>query len=453
MKLIIFDLDGVLCDAKLIHYETLNASLKELDDKYVIAWNEHLSTYDGLKTAQKLELLTKKYGLPEDSYSGVWKRKQELTQTIISNLQRDERLIKLFEQLKLDGYVLACCSNSVRRSTMTMLAKIGVIEFMDLVLSNEDVVNSKPHPEMYWKAMAMLKCLPSEVLIVEDSPPGLFAATTSGAVVLRVANSNDLTYEKLQIKLRNNNSSIIPKWQGSKMNIVIPMAGAGSRFQKSDYTFPKPLIDVGGKPMIQRVMENININAKYIFIVQKEHRDKYNLDMMFKLFVDKFEVVETEGVTEGAACTVLLAKEHIDTDEPLFIANADQILEWNSNNFMYKMQEQKNDGCIVTFTSTHPMWSFAKVDKNGIVTKVAEKNPISNIATTGLYYWTCGSDFVKYAEQMITRNIRVNNEFYVCPVYNQAIEDGKIISTYHIDKMWSLGTPEDLNYYLLHNIL
>jgi len=333
-----------------------------------------------------------------------------------------------------------------------MLSKIGVIEFMDLVLSNEDVRHSKPHPDIYWQAMSLLGKSPKDVLIVEDSPPGLLAASTSGATVLRIEAPSDLTYEELMIKLNNNVSTIIPKWENKNMNILIPMAGAGSRFQKAGYTFPKPLIDVNGMPMIQRVVANLNIDANYIFVVQKEHRQKYHLDTMLKLFVPNFTVIETDGVTEGAACTTLLAKEYIDNDLPLLMANADQLIEWNSNEFMYKMQETTLDGCIITFTSAHPMFSFAKSDESGVVTEVAEKNPISNQATTGHYYWSKGSDYVRYAEQMIAKNIRVNNEFYVCPVYNEAIADNKVIKTYHIDKMWSLGTPEDLTYYLAHGL-
>jgi dTDP-glucose pyrophosphorylase len=119
---------------------------------------------------------------------------------------------------------------------------------------------------------------------------------------------------------------------------------------------------------------------------------------------------------------------------------------------MYKMQETTSDGGIVTFKSTHPKWSFAKVDENGLVTEVAEKNPISDNATVGYYFWKHGSDFVKYAEQMIEKNIRVNNEFYVCPVFNQAIEDAKKIRTFNVERMWGLGTPEDLHYYLEHYV-
>jgi dTDP-glucose pyrophosphorylase len=226
------------------------------------------------------------------------------------------------------------------------------------------------------------------------------------------------------------------------------MAGAGSRFEAAGYTFPKPLIEVRKKPMIQVVIENLNIKANFIYVVQKEHREKYNLDALLSLITPGCKIVETEGMTEGAACTALLAKEHINSKSPLFFANSDQFVEWDSNEFLYKMNETEADGGIVTFEATHPKWSFAKIDEKGLVTEVAEKKPISNIATVGFYYWKHGSDFVKYAEQMIDNEIRVNGEFYVCPVFNEAIKDCKAIRTFDVDGMWGLGTPEDLNYYL-----
>ena len=200
--------------------------------------------------------------------------------------------------------------------------------------------------------------------------------------------------------------------------------------------------------MIQLVVDNLNIKANYIYVVQKKHREKYNLDTLLNLITPGCKIVETEGVTEGAACTTLLAKEYINSENPLFFANSDQFVEWDSNEFMYKMNETDADGGIVSFRATHPKWSFAKINEEGVVTEVAEKNPISDIATVGYYYWKHGSDFVKYAEQMIEKDIRVNNEFYVCPVFNQAIEDGKKIRTFDIPKMWGLGTPEDLKEYL-----
>tara|TARA_R110002167_G_scaffold48354_1_gene142683 strand:- start:2033 stop:2956 length:924 start_codon:yes stop_codon:yes gene_type:complete len=304
---------------------------------------------------------------------------------------------------------------------------------------------------MYWTAMSKMKCLPEETLIVEDSPYGLLAAARSKSYILRVKNPQEVTIKNIYNKLNEikmGNQQTTPAWRDETLNILIPMAGAGSRFEKAGYTFPKPLIEVKGKPMIQVVVENLNIKANYIYVVQKSHREKYNLDALLSLITPGCKIVEIESMTEGAACTALLAKEHIDSDAPLFFANSDQFVEWDSNEFMYKMNETDADGGIVSFTATHPKWSFAKVDEQGLVTEVAEKKPISNIATVGYYYWKHGSDFIKYAEQMINKDIRVNNEFYVCPVFNEAIEDGKAIRTFNVKGMWGLGTPEDLDYYL-----
>ena len=444
-------MDGVLVEAKQIHYDTLNEALAEIDPKYVISEAEHLSIYDGLKTTQKIELLTKNKGLHPEFYDSIWYRKQHLTIEAISQLKLDERLIEIFKELRDKGYKLACCSNSIRRSVLVILSKIGLIEYMDLILSNEDVKNSKPHPEMYWKAMSMMGVLPEETLIVEDSPPGLLAASRSRANVLRVDNPKDLVLSKIFSKLEKTDNMNTPKWQGGNLNILIPMAGAGSRFEKAGYTFPKPLIDVNGKPMIQVVIDNLNIEANYIYVVQKEHRAKYNLDTLLNLITPGCKIVEVDGLTEGAACTTLLAKEHIDNDAPLLMANSDQFVEWDSNEFMYKMIEQKLDGGFLTFKATHPKWSFTKIDENGYATELAEKNPISDIAIVGIYYWAKGSEYVKYAEQMIQKNIRTNNEFYVSPVYNEAIQEGKKIKPFHIEKMWGLGTPEDLVHYLEHH--
>ena len=448
IKLVIFDLDGVLVEAKNIHFEALN---KALGSEYAISWKEHLSKYDGLKTNQKLEMLHERKGLPKERFKDIWDNKQKYTLKALSKLQPSTQLYSCMSSLVDEGYKIAVCSNSIRKTVLTVLSKLGIIEFMDLIISNEDVKNSKPHPEMYWKAISMMSCLPEETLIVEDSPYGLLAASRAKAHILRVVSPKDVTYNNIHKKLTEIKQGYVmksPAWRDETLNVLIPMAGAGSRFEQAGYTFPKPLIDVKGKPMIQVVVENLNIKANYIFIVQKSHREKYNLDTLLNLITPECKIVEVEGVTEGAAVTALMAKEYINNDSPLFFANSDQFVEWDSNEFMYKMNETQADGGIVTFRATHPKWSFAKIDENGLVTEVAEKNPISDIATVGYYYWKHGSDFVKYAEQMIEKNIRVNNEFYVCPVFNQAVEDCKQIRTFDVEGMWGLGTPEDLNYYL-----
>lgn len=444
-KLIIFDLDGVLVEAKNIHFEALN---KALGEKYSIDWNEHLSIYDGLKTNQKLEMLTERKGLPIESYKRIWADKQKYTTLELLKLEESDNLKDCMSKLSDDGYKLAVCSNSIGKTVLVVLAKLGIISYFDLILSNEDVINSKPHPEIYWTAMSKLGVLPEETLIVEDSPYGLLAASRSRADIMRVKNPDDVTYENIKNQMNKEVMKNTPKWKDEKLNVLIPMAGAGSRFEKAGYTFPKPLIEVNKKPMIQVVVENLNIDANYIYIVQKSHREKYNLDTLLNLITPGCKIVETDGITEGAACTSLLAKEYINNDLPLFFANSDQFVEWDSNEFMYKMNETNSDGGIVTFTSTHPKWSFAKIDDSGIVTEVAEKNPISDIATVGYYYWKRGSDFVECAEKMIDLDIRINNEFYVCPVFNQAIAKGLKIRTFNTPGMWGLGTPEDLDHYL-----
>ena len=228
------------------------------------------------------------------------------------------------------------------------------------------------------------------------------------------------------------------------------MAGEGSRFAKEGYTFPKPLIDVNGKPMIQTVVENLDYDAEYIFLARKEHLETYvglrsTLD---RITNGKFKIVEVDQLTEGAACTALLAREHIDNDEDLLIANSDQFIEYSPENFKTLKEMTDADAIVYTFEAVHPKWSFVKTNSRGVITEVAEKNPISNIATCGIYWYRKGSDFVKYADQMVEKNIRVNNEFYIAPVYNELIEDGKKLIPFFVHSMWGIGTPEDLRHYL-----
>jgi hypothetical protein len=284
--------------------------------------------------------------------------------------------------LKLSkNYHIACCSNSIRKTVLKVLSRLEIIHYFDLILSNEDVKNSKPHPEIYWRAMMDFGVLPEETLILEDSPPGLLAAHRSKSNIIRVRNTKDVNIKKIdqkimEIESNKKHSTDSPKWSDNSLNIIIPMAGAGSRFEAAGFTFPKPLIEVNKKPMIQVVVENINIEANYIFIVQKSHREKYNLDSLLNIISPNCKIIEVDGLTDGAACTALMAKDFINNEAPLFFANSDQFVEWSSNDFMYKMAETNSDGGIVTFRSTHPKWSFAKIDENGFVTEVAEKNPI-----------------------------------------------------------------------------
>jgi len=450
LKLVIFDLDGVLVDARELHYQALNEALFSISDEFVISREEHLSTFDGLSTSKKLDILQDKKGLKEHYKDIIWKLKQEKTLSIIDKFTPDEKIKNILKYLKEKGYLTACCTNSIRETAKLQLIRKGFMEHLDFFLSNQDVIKCKPHPEIYMKCMLMAGVSPKETLIVEDSHHGRQAALESGANLCAVRDCQDLSLEKIQNYLNvASENKVKPKWQGGNMNVLIPMAGAGSRFEKAGYTFPKPLIEVNGKPMIQVVVENLNIDAKHIFIVQKEHYEKYNLKYLLNLITENnCEIVQVDGMTEGAACTTLLAKELINNNEPLVMANSDQFVEWDSNEFMYSMTADNIDAGILTFNSTHPKWSFAKLNEDGFVSEVAEKKPISDIATVGVYYWNKGSDYVKYAEQMILNDVRVNNELYVCPVFNEAIHDDKKVKIFPIEKMWGLGTPEDLDIFL-----
>lgn len=223
------------------------------------------------------------------------------------------------------------------------------------------------------------------------------------------------------------------------MNILIPMAGRGSRFD--GYTFPKPLIDVEGRPMVQAVVESLGLDGRYIFLARAEHIATYALEDLFDRIAPYHVIVPVQGTTDGAACTALLARGFIDTDEPLVIANSDQVVVWDQS--LHAML----DGLILTFTATHPKWSFVRT-RNGLVTEVAEKRPISTEATCGIYAWAKGSDFVRSAESMIQADKRVNGEFYIAPTFNELVAEGAKIATQRVRAMWGLGTPEDLQAYL-----
>jgi dTDP-glucose pyrophosphorylase len=235
------------------------------------------------------------------------------------------------------------------------------------------------------------------------------------------------------------------------MNIVMPIAGRGSRFREKGFTEPKPLIKILGKPMIWWATSCITYKPEeLIFIVLKEHVEKFSIDQKLKeLYGDRIRLVVTDGVTQGAACTVLLAKHLINNDEPLIIYNTDQFFRCPLDKAIREAGPGVK-GLIPVFKATDPKWSFAKADENGFISEVAEKVPISSWATVGLYYFAHGKDFVWGAEEMIRKDIRRNNEFYVCPVYSELLAKGCSLKIVPSDFMWGLGTPEDMDHFIKH---
>ena len=451
-KLLIFDLDGVLIDSREMHFDALNKAIATVaGNEYVITKEEHLSTYDGLPTRKKLEMLSEFKELPKYFHRGIAGVKQVYTKEKLLTLVQSPKLKDICEYLDNHNFKIAVATNAVFETADIAIDKLGLWDYVDTIISAEDVQKTKPYPEMYWKAMDQCNAIPSTTIIVEDSHIGRQGAIDSGATLLAVENPTDLTKDKI-IKAVNRLESALKlpniPWRNSGLNVLIPMAGAGSRFANAGYTFPKPLIEVHGKPMIQVVVENLNIEANYIYIVQAEHYEKYNLKYLLNLITPGCTIIQTEGLTEGAACTTLLAREYIDNDEPLLIANSDQFVEWDSNEVLYAFTTDQIDGGIVTFKNTHPKWSFAKIGEDGFVCEVAEKKPISDNATVGIYYWKHGVDYVASVDSMIKKNIRTNGEFYVAPAFNEAIQAGMKIRMKQINRMWGLGTPEDLEVFL-----
>jgi dTDP-glucose pyrophosphorylase len=237
------------------------------------------------------------------------------------------------------------------------------------------------------------------------------------------------------------------------LTVVIPMAGLGSRFSKAGYEKPKPFIDVDGVPMIGRVMDNLHVpGAHYVLIARREHLEQEPEVVRALEARGNVTFAAIDLVTEGAACTVMTARKHIPMDVPLLIANCDQIVDFDCADYFRDAVSRHLDGSILCFKdpSRNTKWSFARVDGNGLVTEVKEKVAISDLATVGLYHFAKARSFFDAAIDMISRNERVNNEFYVCPLYNYSIATGLKIGVYEVKEadMHGIGTPEDLNAYL-----
>jgi NDP-sugar pyrophosphorylase family protein len=234
------------------------------------------------------------------------------------------------------------------------------------------------------------------------------------------------------------------------LTIVIPMGGEGRRFAESGYTFPKPLVEIDGQPMIELVVGNLRPSEphQFVFVCRKDHIEQYAIADVLRQVSPNCRIVLMEGPTAGALCSVLLSMQADDSDKELIVANADQIIEFSIDDFLRNARKAFADGSIITFPSTHPKWSYVRVEDD-LVVAAAEKRPISPHATAGVYYFSRVRDFLKASESMIIKNAVLRNEFFVCPVYNEYVLQGKRITIYPIPRgsMHSLGTPEDVERY------
>ncbi|BAZ17112.1 putative phosphatase/phosphohexomutase [Calothrix sp. NIES-4071] len=436
---ILFDLDGVLVDADEWHCEALNRALQHYG--LTITKEQHIYFFKALSTKTKLEILSIRYGLPREYHQEINDLKQRYTFDIIKDkCQPQPEKLAMLEYLH-KRYRVAVCSNSRRETVKLMLEKSDLLDYFEFYLSNEDVSSPKPSPEIYFSAMSKMGLNPEECLIVEDSETGLQAAQNCGAHICKVSEPSEVNLEKIMTSLKN----------VGKIKVIIPMAGEGSRFSRAGYIDPKPMIRVFGKPMIQWVVENMNLdNSYFIFLCRKNHLEEYKLSSYLKSLRPNSSIVTVDKLTEGAACTVLLAEDYLTDHDELIIANSDQYIDASVADFVDKMRYLNADAGIITFDASESKWSYAEADETGLVKRVAEKQPISNHATVGIYYYKRACEFAKFAKSMIAKNIRTNNEFYVCPIFNEYIEAGKSVYIHNIDRsqMHGLGTPEDLDEFM-----
>lgn len=240
------------------------------------------------------------------------------------------------------------------------------------------------------------------------------------------------------------------------LNIVLPMAGHGSRFARAGYADPKPLIPVYGRPMIELVIDNLRPQRahRFIFLCQQQHLEQFGLAARLQALAPDCVVLPVAQVTEGAACTVLLARHLIDNDDALMIANCDQYVDIRIDDYLAHADQGGLDGLIMTMSADHPKWSYVRLDANDRITEVVEKQVVSSEATVGIYNFKRGRDFVAAADAMIAQDSRVNGEFYVAPAYNGLIANAQRLGYYNIGQdragMYGLGVPDDLDYFLTH---
>lgn len=240
---------------------------------------------------------------------------------------------------------------------------------------------------------------------------------------------------------------VIPRISSDRINIVVPMAGLGSRFVEAGYRDPKPFIKIQALPMIDWVLANITAGfctdkINLYLIINPSHFNLLSATGI--LDVPCVSVIVSTPHRKGAAVDVLRAKAFINNDTPLMIANSDQWMRFNPLDWYYDMINKDVDGSILVFPDDDPKWSYAECDSLGNVKRVAEKEVISKWATCGAYLYRHGLYFVDAATKMINMNEKVNGEFYVCPAFNKMIKcSNQKVVAYSVSEMWGMGTPVD----------
>lgn len=235
------------------------------------------------------------------------------------------------------------------------------------------------------------------------------------------------------------------------MKILIPMGGSDEAFREHGYVYAKPLIEIDGRPLIEHVLDPLRkvVDGQRIFVIRKEDDLRYHMREVLRLLDPRAHVIRADGPTAGAACTALLAIEHIDSDEELVIANSDQVIDFDLQTTIESFRRRGLDAGTVVFDSVHPRWSFVKTDDDGLVIEASEKRPISRNATAGIYYFREGRLFVDAAKKMLIKQASVNGGFFVCPSFNELILAQMRVGVERIERAQytSLATPQAVEEY------
>ena len=438
----LFDLDGVLADTHDIQCNSTFDALRNYKNVILEAKDDIDLIYSTIPTKDKLVILCNKGLIKENDIDSIYELKKQLCNSHLSILSEDKEKQQLFRHLKDNDCKIAVITNGNKASSKIILNNIGVSQYVDLLITNEDVNNRKPHPEPYIRAISHFGKSLEDYIIFEDSEVGLLAARATGVSVEEVVNVKD-------VNIRNISKFLYPK--PPEVNILIPMAGLGSRFSERGFKKTKPLIDVDGVPMIDKVISSLDISGNYIFVVRNNQDTQTIKGYIYKNYANA-KVIDVNYLTEGPASSCYLAKSLINNNAELIITNCDQYLEWNSNKFLSDARDNNYDCSVLTYKSSDQKNSFLETDDKGKVIKIIEKEVISDNALVGVHYFKEGKLFIESYEDIFKKNVKVKDEYYMSTVCNNMINKYNVgyMSLGDGEKYWSLGTPSDYFEFLKH---
>lgn len=447
---IVFDLDGTLVETRDLHKRALNAAiLKVAGLSFVISDDEHAARFDGLSTAQKLRMLNIHKGLAPEMNKAIWDAKQLLTDELVrKEVRPDERIVTMFKTLRAMGFPIGVASNCIRSSVDLILKQIGLYDLVDMSLSNDDVEQAKPAPDLYLRAAKSFGTMPDRLLVIEDAPFGWQAALMAGAHLTRVSCPDDVTLEAVLGRVGELNAAKPP------ITVIVPLAGEhtvvhtaqGGRQALHPCTY-----DVAGVAALQHALRSLASRRhprKIVFVVRgNELPDSLLLKCAE---YGPCAVVRLDAPSRGAACSAIAAAAHIHPDAPMLIFDGCHVVEWGDNHDIDTLLEARTDAAITVVHSTDSRWAYVDVDAEMNVLQVQEKLPISRLACTGLYLWKTGASFLHDAQASVQKNARMQGRFYIAPVLNELLMRAGTVSTVEVRQMLSLRTPAEIREFERH---